>query len=72
MFQEIENERRQALLETLPYERPLTQVDCRNLFRFGNPPSGSLLGVYRWAFDIEEESSSPLHPNGDPPDQQLT
>ena len=72
MFQEIDNERRQALLETLPYEWPLTQADCRKLFRFGDPPSGSLRGVYRWAFDIEDEGSSTPHHNGDPPDQHPT
>lgn len=59
LLQEIEDERRQALLETLPYERILSKVDCRRLFNLGVPTSGSLLGVHRWAFE-NDETNSPL------------
>ena len=42
--------------------RILTKEDCRDLFTAtGVPPPGALMGVYRWAFD-EEEDEEPLSP----------
>lgn len=56
LFQEIEQERRQALLESLPLGCALTKADCRKLFP--TPPSGSLIGVYNWAHDIDSTPSA--------------
>ena len=64
LFQEIENERRQALLETVPFGRVLTKADRRLMF---NPAevlaSGSLRGVHRWVFDLD--ASTPLSAEDD-------
>jgi hypothetical protein len=55
LFQEIENERRQALLETLPFERPLSKDDCLRLFSSSaTPQTGSTIGILRWASEREE------------------
>jgi hypothetical protein len=62
LLQEIENERRQALLESLPLGCALSKADCRKLFP-QPPASGSLLGVYNWAHDIDLEFPA----NDDPP-----
>ena len=62
LFQEIETERRQTLLENIPMGCALTKADCRNLFR-GNPPSGSLLGVFNCAYDIDIVYHSEEAPN---------
>lgn len=67
LFQEIEDERRQALLETLPYERILSKADCRRMFNPNEPPSGSLFGIFRWAFEIDETSSHSPPPHDDQP-----
>lgn len=70
MLQEIELERRQALLDTLPYERILTKQDCLQMFASGPPPAGPLRGIYNWAiepdeanpnFDAGNSSSPPSH-----------
>ena len=54
LFQEIETERRQSLLETLPYERTLSKDDCLRLFSSPRTPrTGSVLGVLRWASERE-------------------
>ena len=59
LFQEIEAERRQALLESLPCERVLSKADCRQMFQnIGIPTTGSLLGVYRWAHTPEDHAST--------------
>lgn len=55
LFQEIKDERRQALLENLSYERVLSKADCRQMFT--TPPTNSLLGVYRWAHDLSDDDS---------------
>ena len=60
MFLEIENERRQALLESLPCGSALSKADCRKLFP--RPPAPrSLRGIYYWAHDID-----PPDRNADP------
>ena len=56
LLTEIEAERRQALLEELPL-KVLTKEDCRRMFDPHNPPSGSLRGVFRWAFTPDEDCS---------------
>ena len=72
LLQEIDQERRQALLETLPIDRALSKDDCIQFFSAtGIPPAGALRGVYCWAADrnypedvalITGEPSSPqLH-----------
>ena len=50
LFQEIERERRQSLLETLPFEKALSKEDCLRIFSSPNTPqTGSVLGILRWA-----------------------
>lgn len=70
LFQEIQNEQRQTLLETLPYERVLSKANCRSLFTV--PPAGLLLSIYRWAHGLSgpvlssndvASSSHASHPN---------
>ena len=63
MLAEIERERRQALLETLPFERVLSKEDCRQMFRESGapPPTSSLLGVYRWAMESTPPPTDPAH-----------
>jgi hypothetical protein len=58
LLTEIENERRKTLLETLPFEGVLTKEDCRNMFSAtGFPQSGSVRGVYHWAFNLDDPPS---------------
>ena len=60
LLQEIENERRLALLESLPCGRVLTKDDCKQLFPLSRPPtSGSLLGIYSWAHDLLPDPPEP-------------
>ena len=55
LLQEIETHRRQELLETLPFERVLSQEDCLQMFaQSGVPTSGALLGVYKWATEQDD------------------
>jgi hypothetical protein len=62
LFQEIDRERRQALLETVPFERTLSKEDCFRLFSDPDiPRTGSVLGVLKWASDSQETPSSPHH-----------
>jgi hypothetical protein len=57
LLQEIETNRRQELLESLPCDRVLSKVDCLDLFQnTGIPPPGPLLGVYNWASNQEAPS----------------
>ena len=50
LLSEIEEERRQALLECLPFERVLTKADCHRIFSAPDAPqTGSTLGILRWA-----------------------
>lgn len=52
LLQEIDQERRQALLEDLPIDRAFTKDDCLQFFSaIGIPPAGALRGVYCWATD---------------------
>ena len=53
LLKEIDNNRRTALLETLPFERPLSKDDYLRQFNpSAQPPSGSNIGNYMWAADL--------------------
>jgi hypothetical protein len=56
LMHEIEMERREALLESLPFGRTLSKEDCRKLFKPNFPPSGSLFGVFQWAYGLDDEN----------------
>lgn len=54
MLQEIDTERRQALLESLPFERVFSKEDCLWMFASkDSPPTGALWGVYCWAAGLD-------------------
>ena len=64
MLQEIEHERRQALLETLPFERVLSKEECRRMLEASQTPlTGSQLGVLRWASEPDERPQSSHSPH---------
>lgn len=64
MLQEIEHERRQALLETLPFERVLSREECRRMLEASQTPlTGSQLGVLRWASEPDERPQSSHSPH---------
>ena len=49
----IDAERRLARITDVDFPRLLSKEDCLVLFEAGVPTSGSLLGVYNWAADID-------------------
>lgn len=66
LLQEIETTRRQELLDTLPFEKPIPKEECLGWFRTTGPPTtGSLLGIYRRASssnsDVADEDHSTLN-----------
>lgn len=53
LLKEIEDNRRQELLEALPFERPLSKEEClRMIDTSGVFTSGSTLGMFEWAADL--------------------
>lgn len=61
LLREIDKERRQALLESLPIDRALSKDDCLQLFSAtGTPPAGALRGVYCWAADLDFAADAAL------------
>lgn len=53
LLTEIDTNRREALLETLPFERPISKDDFLRRFNPNDqPPSGSNIGNYMWAADL--------------------
>lgn len=59
LLQEIEANRRQALLEALPFERPLSKEECLRMIDTSTPfTSGSTLGMYEWAADLRRSWSN--------------
>ena len=72
LFQEIENERRQALLETLPFERVLSKEDCLRIFNSSDTPrTGSVLGVLIWASELEASGTTTPQKASSPPPHYL-
>jgi hypothetical protein len=52
LFQEIGQEHRLVLLETLPFERVLSKEDCIRMFSApGTSVEGHRLGILKWATD---------------------
>ena len=52
-MKEIEHNRRQELLEALPFERPLSKEECLRMIDTSAVfTSGTLLGMYEWAADL--------------------
>ena len=61
LLQEIDIERRQALLEDLPLNRALSKEDCLQFFSAtAIPPAGALRGVYCWAADLNYAEDAAL------------
>ena len=53
LLKEIEHNRRQELLEALPFERPLSKEECLRMIDTSAVfTSGTLLGMYEWAADL--------------------
>ena len=75
LLQEIEDERRQALLESLPL-RVLPKAECLQMLQTYPPPlTGALMGVYRWASspdDPDTETTNPAPLNSDAPQHAST
>lgn len=49
---EIDEERRQVLRESQPFERILSKEECLLMFRDERPNTGPLIGIHSWAADL--------------------